>query len=31
VELHHPDYDFPDDLILPAAQVFHRLIKAPLL
>lgn len=30
-ELHHPDYDFPDDLILPAAQVFFRLISAPIL
>ncbi len=24
-ELHHPDYDFPDDLIEPAAQLFLRL------
>ena len=24
-ELHHPDYDFPDDLIEPAAQLFFRL------
>lgn len=31
VELHHPDYDFPDDLILPASQVFFRLITAPIL
>lgn len=26
VELHHPDYDFPDALILPAAQVCFNLI-----
>lgn len=26
VELHHPDYDFPDELIEPAAQVFYSLI-----
>ncbi|MGX8712471.1 MAG: M20/M25/M40 family metallo-hydrolase [bacterium] len=25
-ELHHPDYDFPDDLIEPAAQLFFKLI-----
>ena len=24
-ELHHPDYNFPDDLIEPAAQLFFRL------
>lgn len=30
VELHHPDYDFPDALISPASQVFYRLINAPL-
>ena len=24
-ELHHPDYDFPDDLIEPAAQLFFCL------
>ena len=24
-ELHHPDYDFPDNLIEPAAQLFFRL------
>ena len=24
-ELHHPDYDFPDELIEPAAQMFFRL------
>ena len=24
-ELHHPDYDFPDDLIEPAAQLFFKL------
>lgn len=24
-ELHHPDYDFPDELIEPAAQLFFRL------
>ena len=24
-ELHHPSYDFPDDLIEPAAQLFFRL------
>ncbi len=29
-ELHHPDYDFPDDLILPAAQVFFRILLAPI-
>lgn len=26
VELHHPDYDFPDSLIEPAAQVFYNLL-----
>lgn len=26
-ELHHPDYDFPNDLIEPAAQLFFRLIE----
>lgn len=31
VELHHPDYDFPDGLILPSAQVFQRLLCAPIL
>lgn len=25
-ELHHPDYDFPDELIEPAAQFFFRLV-----
>ena len=25
-ELHHPDYDFPDALIEPAAQLFFRLV-----
>ena len=25
-ELHHPDYDFPDDIIEPAAQLFFKLI-----
>lgn len=30
VELHHPDYDFPDELIQRAAQVFINLIEAPL-
>ena len=25
-ELHHPDYDFPDGLIEPAAQIFYSLI-----
>ncbi len=24
-ELHHPDYDFPDEIIEPAAQLFFRL------
>lgn len=24
-ELHHPDYDFPDDLVEPAARLFFRL------
>ena len=24
-ELHHPDYDFPDELIEPAAQLFFRI------
>lgn len=28
VELHHPDYDFPDSLIAPAAQVFFNIITA---
>lgn len=27
-ELHHPDYDFPDALIEPAAQLFFRLATA---
>lgn len=27
-ELHHPDYNFPDGLIEPAAQLFYSLIKA---
>ena len=26
-ELHHPDYDFPDDLIPLAAQVFYNIIN----
>lgn len=26
-ELHHPDYDFPDDLIEPAAQLFLKLAQ----
>lgn len=25
-ELHHPDYDFPDDLIEPAAKIFYNII-----
>ncbi len=25
-ELHHPDYDFPDELIEPAAQLFGKII-----
>lgn len=25
-ELHHPDYDFPDDIIEPAARLFLRLV-----
>lgn len=31
VELHHPDYDFPDALIGRAAEVFYNLVNAPLL
>lgn len=27
-ELHHPDYDFPDELIEPAAQLFFRLCQS---
>lgn len=27
VELHHPDYDFPDELIEPAARVFYNIIS----
>ncbi len=27
-ELHHPDYDFPDALVEPAAQLFFRLATA---
>ena len=27
-ELHHPDYNFPDELIEPAAQLFFSLAKA---
>ncbi|MCR5424456.1 MAG: amidohydrolase [Bacteroidales bacterium] len=26
VELHHPDYDFPDEIIEPTAQLFYKLI-----
>ena len=26
-ELHHPDYDFPDDLVEPAAQLFMQLVR----
>ena len=26
-ELHHPEYDFPDELIEPAAQMFFRLAQ----
>ena len=26
-ELHHPSYDFPDDLIEPAAQLFFQLAQ----
>lgn len=29
-ELHHPDYDFPDGLVEPAAQLFLRLLLDPL-
>ena len=29
-ELHHPDYDFPDALIEPAAQLFFRLAAEPI-
>ena len=28
-ELHHPDYDFPDGLVEPAAQLFLRLVADP--
>lgn len=31
LELHHPQYEFPDALVAPAAEVFLRLIHAPLL
>jgi metal-dependent amidase/aminoacylase/carboxypeptidase family protein len=27
-ELHHPDYDFPDDLVEPAAQLFFRIFQS---
>lgn len=27
-ELHHPNYDFPDALIQPAAEVFYRIINS---
>lgn len=27
-ELHHPDYDFPDELIEPAAQLFFNLCRS---
>ena len=27
-ELHHPDYDFPDDIIEPAARLFLRLAQS---
>ncbi len=27
-ELHHPDYDFPDELIEPASQLFFRLLSS---
>ena len=27
-ELHHPDYDFPDELIEPAAQLFFRIYRS---
>jgi amidohydrolase len=30
-ELHHPDYDFPDELIPLAAQVFFNLVNAQLI
>ena len=26
-ELHHPDYDFPDELVEPAAQLFFKLLQ----
>lgn len=29
-ELHHPDYEFPDGLVEPAAQLFYRLLADPL-
>ncbi|MBA3900790.1 MAG: amidohydrolase, partial [Bacteroidetes bacterium] len=25
--LHHPDYDFPDELISNGAEIFYELIK----
>ena len=31
LELHHPDYDFPDALIPLAAQVFYNLVSAHLI
>ena len=27
-ELHHPDYDFPDDLTVSAAKLFFQLVKS---
>ncbi len=27
VELHHPDYDFPDEIIVPTAELFLQLIR----
>ena len=27
-ELHHPDYEFPDDIIEPAARLFLRLAQS---
>lgn len=31
IELHHPDYDFPDDIIESTAQLFFSMVQAPLL
>jgi metal-dependent amidase/aminoacylase/carboxypeptidase family protein len=26
-ELHHPDYDFPDEIIVTGTKMFHAIIK----